>query len=788
MACKSSNVIDCPCDNLENLFVNATYFVDSQFGNDSTAIYQDSSHPYQTLAAVLALVQPGEIVFVQPGTYTVPILNLNNATWYFSQGSTVTTNVTGTGYVYGYGNFIGQSPAITFTSNVGQLTFNAQSVTTPNGYAILISGAGFVDINVRYMESGLGVQIDGVVACEIDIDEFIGEGTFINATISSGGRLGVRSHQVQCGTLINSQSNSLSTSLTCQTVTNYDQYTFVISDPSANLRNFASYNVSISRLFCTGIINSSGIAGITDVLFQPNVNLNIQNINSRNLLPTPVIECSTSFVNLTYDTFAFSAVNPIQFLINVGDSCILHMTGARTYNADQNMPNIGFANITSSSFSAIRCNFTELFLTSTLIECGGNAEAQFDLRNFTNICPVSSSMIANRSQCIINAQKIFCAYADGSQLIQNTGLMQFNVGAWQCGTNSSQFITNEGRLQTKIGFFVTDGSGNTMISNSGQIMGVEMGSIRMDGSNNIALLARGPTIIGVGQIISNNSGNTGILVDDPGQVYGRVSRIIMQDMSCMEFRSSLDSNIVFDWMTNRTNSYVIYVDGRGEVTLNGNAITAVEVKYPVFVVANGSKFNLRLTRMDIGNCGAGIWIQAPNSEVNIDIQHFVILNDAGTAAVYAESGQLTLEGNYFMRTGSNSPLISLSGDVIFKSKLGFVSSDYRILESRTSGNVWYEASKTITRNFDNNINIDLVDPSQEFTVKGYFKTPGDYNVMVNSSAASFMRAIDCVMVSSSRNIVSPPINVISNYSIGNGGLSGGTAVPPGSFIQDGGVQ
>ncbi len=788
MACKSSNTIDCDCDNLQNLFVNGTYFIDSQFGNDSTAIYQDSSHPYQTLAPVLALVQPGEIVFVQPGTYSAPTLNLNNAIWYFSPGSTVTTNVTGTGYVYGYGNFIGQSPALTFTSNVGQLVFNAQSVTTPTGYAILISGAGFVDINVKYMESTFGIQINGVVSCEIDVDEFIGEGTFINATISSGGKLGVRSHQVQCGSLLESQSNSLSISLTCQTVTNYNQYTFVISDPSISLRNYASYNVSISRLFCTGIINSSGIAGITDVLMQPNINLNIQNINSRNLLPTSVITCSTCFINLTYDTFAFSAVNPIQFLITVNEGCILHMSGARTYNADQNMPDIGFAFINSSNYSAIRCSFIELFLTGILIACNGTAESQFDIRNFTNICPTTSSMVSNTSQCIINAQKIYSAYGDGSQIIFNTGLMQFNVGAWQCGTSNSQFITNNGRLQTKIGFFVTDGSGNTMISNSGQIMGVEIGSIRMDGSSNTAILARGPTIIGIGQILSNNSGNTGILVDDPGQVYGRVSRIMMQDMSCMEFRSSLDSNIVFDWMTNRSNAYVIYVDGRGVVTLNGNAITAIEVKYPVFVVANSSKFNLRLIRMDVGNCGAGIWIQAPNSEVNINIQHFVILNDAGTAAVYAESGQLTLEGNYYMRTGSNSPLISLSGDVVFKSKLGFVSSDYRILDSRTSGNVWYEASETITRNPDNNISIDLVDSNQEFTVKGYFKTFGDYNVLVNSSAAPFMRAIDCVMISNSRNIVSPPINIISNYSIGNAGLSGGTAVPAGSFIQDGSIQ
>jgi hypothetical protein len=44
MACTPRNNIACPCDGLENLFVNASYFVDDQYGNDSTAVPNDEGH------------------------------------------------------------------------------------------------------------------------------------------------------------------------------------------------------------------------------------------------------------------------------------------------------------------------------------------------------------------------------------------------------------------------------------------------------------------------------------------------------------------------------------------------------------------------------------------------------------------------------------------------------------------------------------------------------------------------------------------------------------------------
>lgn len=99
--------------------------------------------------------------------------------------------------------------------------------------------------------------------------------------------------------------------------------------------------------------------------------------------------------------------------------------------------------------------------------------------------------------------------------------------------------------------------------------------------------------------------------------------------------------------------------------------------------------------------------------------------------------------------------------------------------------IWYEAIESITRQSDNNINADLPNAAQSFTIKGYFKTPGDNNLFISLCNPPSIKVLDCIMASDSRNIVSPIVNIISNYSMGNNGVSGGTVI--GTFITDGNI-
>jgi hypothetical protein len=523
-------------------------------------------------------------------------------------------------------------------------------------------------------------------------------------------------------------------------------------------------------------------------LQQPNLNINIQNVESNNLVSRPIIQADHLFCNFSYDKFAYSYSNPIPYIIVLDDVCVMHLHGSQTYNSQQT-GDIGFAQINGTNFTGLRCKFIEFFITSQLIESNGNCEFQFDITNLTCISQTPRNFILNNSQGVVNIQKMITIHPDSSQIVVNNGMMQYNVGAWQFETNGSQIISNAGRLQTRIGFFTTSSSSNTIIISSGQMIGMVIGSIRMDGGNNTAVIVTGTGVMDIGQIISNNSGNIGILVEDPGQLYGRVGRIIMRDQSCIEYRSSRDSNIQFDWLTNGSNSYVIYVDGRGEVTMRGNAITAAQVKYPIFVVSQESKFNLDLMHMDIQDCGAGIYVQAPLSEVNIYIQHFHIEGNAGTAGIYAEGGTLTLSGDYFMRSGNVVPLIFLNGDVNMCAKLAFVDTNYTTLYSKTSGDIWYEASSTVSQDRYNNVEIELLNTTQTFTMKGRFFTDGDYNLnILGADPNARIRVLDGVLFSRSVNINSAtPINFIANYTIGNTGLSNASPIPISGFIQNGSV-
>lgn len=787
MACLPHNSIEC-CG-LENLFVNATYFVDSQFGNDATAIPRDETHPYQTLAAVLAIVQPGEVVFVQPGNYSIPVLNLAGSIWYFSAGATVTTLITGFGQILGFGTFIGQSPVVNFTDVIQQLIVCAQTLTTPSDFAIVASGSGRLMVKVGSLIAVSGIQVSGNVSCGLTVDEFMGDGTFIEATGTSTGRLFVTSQRVFCGTYLNSQSNSINIFTNSLNIRSTLNYAIEISDPSGSLSNSAIYNIAVGRLVCSGLLNISGLASVGDVLLQPNLNMNIQNILSSNIIANPMINALQSFTNLTYDSFAIEYHTPIPYAIVIGDNCVLHMSGARTYNANQNNGvDFGFVTISAGQFSSIRCNFIELFLTSQLLECNSGGEAQFAINNFTNISFTGRSCIVNNSQSIINVQRMLCFYSDNVNMIQNNSLMQFNIGAWQFGTNGSTIITNTDRMQVRIGLMTSDGSGNIYITTANSIFGAAIGSIRMDGQSNIAVNVEGPMLVDIGQIISNNSNNQGMLVTGRGSLYGRIGRIIMQDETCITFQSDEDSNLTFDWLTNRANAYVIQINGTGEVTLSGNSITAEEVKYPIFVTAQNSKVSLNLVRMDIARCAVGFYIDADSSDVRVNIQHFAINEDASPAGIYINRGRLTLEGNYYMRTSNIVPLIRATGDSIIRANLGFVDVEYGILESDTTGDIWYESSQSTTRSAENNMNISLPNPAQYFTVRGMLKTPGDFNINITGANNNYIRVLDAVLVSSSRNIITGSnIFLISNYSIGNNG-TGGPIILAGGFTVDPNIQ
>lgn len=774
---------------INRLLVDATYFIDSQYGNDSTAVPRDMAHPYQTIDAVLALIQPGEVVYVQPGTYSAPSLALNFSTWYFSQGSTITTNVSGNGFIYGYGNFIGQSPAI--TCGLGDLVFYGQSVSTPSGEAIRINGSFRSIINIRYLTAETGIYIRGPCFTEINVDKFESEGIFIRTNGSSSGWIYGRYQNIETGRLIRSDSGSISMNLDFQNVISYASYMIDIEDDVGNVPNTSLYNIRIGKLNCVGLLNSSGLGGVPDMHQQPNINLDIQYINSRITDVNPIIMCSTSQVRLNYDTFAFSCFQPVPFIIGVYEGAVLHINGGKTYNYNTLNTDVGFVQVNPIGYASFKGTFTELALTSQLLECNGGGDAQIDIVNFGNICllPRSISCVVNNSKCSVNIQKMFSSHPGESVAVVNNGDMQFNIGEWQATSTDTIMINNSSRLRTKIGYFASFGQNNNMIYTNGPIMNLEASELRMNGNNNICLALAGPTYMDIGKIVSENDGCIGIRVQDSGQLFGHVSQISLIDNTCIEYTSQGESNFTFDSLVNQASLYSIYMAGNnGKLTMKGCSMSTNNTRYPIYVVSQDAKFSLELSNLDINTCTFGIYSQAVGSDVRVNIQNFNIASDVTGAGVYSDKGTLYLEGNYFMQTGTPSPFILLSGEVIFKACLGFVDVPYRIMNSTTSGDIWYKSEESVTRELEYNISIDLPEPSQKLTLKGLFRTPGDYNIVIGNCAPTFIRILDSVMISAVKNILSPVINIISNFSIGNTGLAGGIAVPPAGFVPDAAIS
>jgi hypothetical protein len=784
-SCTPFNFVD--STGSQHVFVNAKYFIDSQFGNDATAVLFDSSRPFQTIQAVIDLVQPGETVYIQPGNYSSPDLALNGATWYFSPNSVFTGLVTGSGNVFGYGTFIGQSPCITLLGST--VYFQAFRITTPSDYAIYIDNSSLTIDVVSITSPDGGFYLAGNSTLHVTLGEYNGglSGTFINADSPFIGEVVVDCQKIECNTGIRSTSNRIIGNIYIKSVKSNGDYFLQISDPVGTLSSFARFNISIGRIHGVGLINMSGINGLLNPNLQPRVNLNIQTITCPNNNANQIILLEHAILNFTFDTFNFTYFTPIDFIIEIGNFGILHISGKQCYNLDQpGAEPAGFARINSPTFGLLKIDIIELYITGAVLDIIGAASTAMFVQTLNNTVQSSAIIgISNSSECIINIINGQFIYPDGSRIVNNLGLMRFDVNVLRCTTNNSQIIYNQNQMQARPGFFVVNGSGNTAITTTGSIMGIICGSLRLVGTNNTAMMVQGRTIMEIGQILGNiQPDNVGIIVEDPGQLFGRIGRLIMFNRTCIEFRSTLDSNVSFDWMTNGTEAYVISVAGQGEVTMRGNSITAGSIKFPIFVTIQKGIFNLNLLRMDVQSCEAGIYIETPDSVVNINIQKF----EGGpecNAAVVITSGTLTLAGNYYMRSASGGALINVFGDASLNADLGFVDTSNTALIAQTTGNVWYSSTKTISEQSDNVI----YNGSGELTVDGYFKTNGDYNIRYFTQP-SIARVLNATLISNGINIHSdgPFINFVCNGAIGNTGLSNAATIPAGQFFQDIGVQ
>lgn len=780
---------------LTSLMINATYFVDSNFGNNLTGSPEDQSLPYQTLEFVSSLVQPGDIVFVQPGSYSTPTLDLNGAIWYFSAGSTITTLIVGTGQIFGNGDFIGQSPIVNHTSN-GPIFVQANSFTTASDYAIIINGTGAAQFYIKNINTEHGMNIISPNSnVRFEVSGFFGTGEFIRLDNSATGELCCKFDGVQCQNGLISTSNSFKIIITGGCIKCNGDYILNISDNSASLTNKVQITMGLKRTECSGILVVNGLSGIGNILDQPNININIQNIDSLNTTSNPVLDINKSFCNLTANRFAFTYLIPGSYVINISDLSILHMSCEQIYNNDDTLPDVGLINIKGNNFSGFRGIFNECFLTNQLVNIDGNgAEVSITSLNMGVQSALTTGNFINNinGSCVVDIKTAQWFFGDNRNIIQNFGRAHIAISALAFFSNDSVFCINEGQIICRIGFMRNQSDNNIIFENLvGGSMGLNIGSIRMEGDNCTALLNSGLSILNIGQILSNNSNNAGIIINDPGKLYGKVGRIIMQNNSCLEIRSDSTSVLNFDEMiVNGNSSYVIYVLSKSEVVLNGGFIYSEQSKYPIYIRGSNAKIDISLTKMSIEDCASCVYINSPDSKINLSFQLFDINSQFGPSAVYINRGYLTFRAlKCDIRVANGFPIFLIENTADARITIDYLESQAKIMECTSTGNVWYATQESVITRPVNC--FDITPNNGNLTISGYFRTDGDHIVLLNGpNPLKYFRVLNAVLVSNSRNIVSnsSSLNFICNHGIGNNPNSGISEIPIGTFIVDPGVQ
>lgn len=181
--------------------VNETVFVDSKFGNDTTGVRDDMTHPFATLSAALAAAKNGDTIYVQSGVYTDNLVLLDGIDFYFALGAVMTDPgpylFTDNGnsvsvIISGFGDFIATTSVMKLTGS-SLVYFEAQDALSTGADIFVISNTGnvsaIVDIDLQnaIAVSGNVITVDGGIDLAFRADRMISASSIINVTTNASG-------------------------------------------------------------------------------------------------------------------------------------------------------------------------------------------------------------------------------------------------------------------------------------------------------------------------------------------------------------------------------------------------------------------------------------------------------------------------------------------------------------------------------------------------------------------------------------------------------------------------
>jgi len=590
------------------LFVNRTLFVDATFGNNTTAVPQNASRPYQTIPAAITAATSGDVVYIRAGAYstTTGIQLKNNVTLYCELGVTLT--------------YIGA-----FSSSLFILPNGGGSTIRVLGYANMTSNIGIFNVNNPIYGSFNNIYVE---AESITKNGTGGGALFNNANTTSNNYIINVKKVTLIGTLINVSANI--TVGSSNVIINIDEL-------SANINNVSAYVITVNdtnfignikRFVASGIANLFRVTVNASTTYRVNAEYNGSEIVGTNF-GTLLNVTGPSNTSFNVKTVNYSMIPSLNSIIISNSGAVVPtpiINNIAKVRIDEYYISQGTGGITPSYMIIVNAGVLEMDVGTFI----------YDIPQMIGI-----GLNDQAGSVFFRANKVIAPQL-GNAVLSNIGGVFF-------AEIDSIIVQATGST----GVFNTSTAGNCVMSfpniNTNAMTILDIGSITMIGTGAGNVLAiQGDVIADIDQIDFNSSASTGnaLNITGTGLFHGFISDINIGSGLVINSTSTSDFDLIFNSMISQSTGGT----GTSMITFNSSSTKRLI----------GNLIN--------GNDRSGIISISSTSDVYLDINE-MITSTANTGAIITSTDGGNLFAVLNRITANGIGLINNAGvriiDIIF---------------------------------------------------------------------------------------------------------------------------
>ena len=759
------------------VLINDTLFVDAQFGNNATAVREDLTKPYLTLAAALANTLPGDTIYVHPGTYFEQNLVLKDVDWYFEVGAVI--NGTGgsifldsasaiTSNILGYGQFITDTSILSLT-NASNVTFKGENFTSTGGTMFTLDSVINANLKLQGTTFDSGNEIMNVRGTStVTMEAMIIQSTSLLLRIESTalGSVVLDADRISGGHstlgLVLAESNDFKLNVDCisflpTTATGHSinvvvasatveegplyQFNFMkVNAAGGLLRLEGDSTASPDNLFVQPLvvidaeridIISAGPVGFSVRYGFTNINVESMNVDMALVVPSVFDFGPGSIVSIQCDdAISFLPGSPSVTLINCIGNANVNYAASRTICSSTFLTAITF-----NSIITIDCDFIFLFLPAgtPAFSYHGSLYCSFQAMEISTLGPVGGPLIEQISG---NSSWFFSTVNSNAQ---DSILFQIQDGEFNIqGIRISLGDSNSLMIDTTVGPI---GHNTNLILKIGDIF-------CNNGSDFATFGGDGNILVDIGRIQVGGDGN-GMSLADNCNLTGTISTLASIEGYAISSTTSGQIHLIFALISTNGGSpgslmgNCLVFAGSGGVWLTGNVINVAYCTVPISV-SSGQFCVINVSDISIAEATDSILIQNDNSFTLICYQ-LRINNVTGYGIRSLGSSRTNLHGGSY--NVANGSLISIEDNSIVESDVSYLTASGTVITLTSS-----QASTIdfVRAQSGSSPVIDIMTPPgpPPSTFGGFMLTPANEAILIHGlQPPGQMRLLGSILVS-----------------------------------------